>query len=91
MHTQENTPETPAAAPAAPTPAFAPGNARAVPARRHEPTARTVAYEQPGDAGVHLFSATGQYVATETAAETAALTGAEADAPPAEAGGPPTA
>jgi hypothetical protein len=47
--------------------------AKSVPAYRHEKTARTVALHQPaGDAGVHLFGATGIYVATVTAAEAAA-------------------
>ena len=92
MKTTNNTPEKPAAsaatnpeagegarAPAA-IPVFNRAGAKRVKARRHEATAKTVAYEQTGDGGVHLFSSTGVFVATETPAETAARTKAEADA-----------
>lgn len=49
-----------------PPPAFSITTAAAVkPPYRHEPTARTVAYHQPGPTGTtHLFSVTGAFVAT---------------------------
>lgn len=54
-----------AAAPAADNPAFDASKAAAMPTPyRHEPTARTVAYEQPlGDGKKALFSATRVFVA----------------------------
>lgn len=62
-------------------PAFDRATARRVPARRHEPTARTVAYEQPADAEavVHLFSVTGLWVATEPRAPGASPVSADAE------------
>lgn len=68
-------PELPAAAaPAkAPDPVLDRKTASSIPAYRHAKTARTVAYHQKaGDAGVHLFSATGNFIATVKDAEAAA-------------------
>lgn len=66
-----------AAAPAPAVPAKAPvldlAAAKAVAPYRHEKTARTAAYHQPaGEEGVHLFSATGNFIATVSADEAAA-------------------
>lgn len=70
-HTQPELPPAPAPA-KAPDPVLDLKTAKSIPAYRHAATARTVAYHQPaGAAGVHLFSATGNYVATEAEAAAA--------------------
>ncbi|MDF3058021.1 MAG: hypothetical protein K0R17_2236 [Rariglobus sp.] len=68
-------PELPAAgAPAKPVdPVLDLKVAKSIPAYRHEKTARTVAYHQAaGDVDVHLFSATGNFIATVTREDAAA-------------------
>lgn len=87
-------PELPAAgAPAkAPDPVLDHKTAKSIPAYRHAKTARTAAYHQPaGDAGVHLFSATGNYIATVPADEAAANEPAPEPAPAAPAAEAPAA
>lgn len=55
------------------TPALDRKKAKRVPQPyRHEPTARTVAWEQEDGGDKHLFSATRQYIATEKAKPAAA-------------------
>jgi hypothetical protein len=66
-------PVAPEAAPVAPPPDFDAKTAQLVAPRRHEATARTVGYEQPGEGGaVHLFSPTFVFIATEPAGAPAA-------------------
>lgn len=65
----KNSPSTHAAAPAVEIPDFDKSKAVEMkPAYRHEPTARTVGYEQDlGDGRKALFSATFQFIAAEGA------------------------
>lgn len=72
----------PFAEPAAPAaPAFDPATAKRVTPWRHEGTARTVAFHQPGEGGrIELFSATRVHIA-----------GASADTVPTPVETPPTA
>lgn len=52
--------------PSAPAPAFDEKTAKPVTPRRHS-DGRTISFEQPGEGGTHLFSATGVFIATVAA------------------------
>lgn len=43
--------------------------ARVEPARRHNATCKTIAWEMQTGEGTHLYTATGQYIATDPAPE----------------------